>query len=289
MSGDGWRAVRFRTADGLELFARDYGPSEASVTPVLCLAGLTRNAKDAHRLAVRLAEGRRVVAPDYRGRGLSDYAPDWSTYRVEVEMADAIALMDWLGIDQAVVIGTSRGGLIAMLMAARHRHRLAGVLLNDIGPVLEPAGLMRIASYLGRKPRFATWRGAVAAVKRTNPGFASLDEAEWLAFARRLFRDENGRPALDYDPNLARAFPRRGAIAAGAVAPLWELFKALDGLPATALRAEHSDLLSPATFARMAEEIAGLDAVTVKDRGHAPFLDEPESLAAVDRLLARVG
>lgn len=289
MSGEGWRSVRFRAADGLALFARDYGPADGRLPPVLCLAGLTRNSRDAHCLAVRLGEARRVVAPDYRGRGLSEYAPDWSTYRVEVEMADAIALMDRLGIDQAVVIGTSRGGLIAMLMAARHRDRLAGAVLNDIGPVLEPEGLMRIASYLGRKPRFTTWRGAVAAVKRTSPGFDSLAEAEWLAFARRLFRDENGRPLPDYDSNLARTFPRRGEIAAGAVAPMWDLFKTLEGLPAAALRAEHSDLLSPATFARMAEEIAGLDAVTVTNRGHAPFLDEPESLAAIDRLLARVG
>ena len=284
----GWREVRFRSADGLDLYSRDYGPQESRRVPVLCLSGLTRNSKDAHRLGERLGQERRVIAPDYRGRGLSQHA-DWSTYRVDVEMADAVALLDRLGVEKVALIGTSRGGLIAMLMAASHRDRLAGVLLNDVGPVLEPAGLHRIRSYLGRKPRFTTWSGAVAALKRTNPGFASLSEAEWLDFARRLYRDEAGRPVLDYDPNLRRGFPSRKAIDAGSIAPLWELFGALRGLPTAALRAEHSDLLSSETLVRMAAEIDDLDAVTVKDRGHAPFLDEPESLAAVDRLLARTG
>ncbi len=283
----GWRDVRFRSSDGLELYARDYGPLEAGSTAVLCLSGLTRNSKDAHLVGERVGLGRRVIAPDYRGRGRSEHAADWSTYRVDVEMADVIMLLDSLGLERVVVIGTSRGGLIAMLMAARHRDRLAGVLLNDIGPVLEPEGLLRIRRYLGKPLRFTTWPGAVAALKRINPGFESLEEAEWEAFARRVYRDEGGRPALDYDPNLSRSFPTAGEIAAGSSPPLWELLAALDGLPAAALRGEHSDLLSPATLARMAEKVGGLDAVTVRDRGHAPFLDEAESRAAVDRLLAR--
>jgi len=279
-----WRDVRFRSPDGLELHARDYGPREQGSTPVLCLSGLTRNSKDAQPLADHIAHERRMIAPDYRGRGGSAYAPDWSSYTVEAELADAIALLDQLGIARVVLIGTSRGGLIAMLMAALHRDRLAGVLLNDIGPVLEPAGLLRIRRYLGKPLRFTTWRGAVAALKRDNPGFESLSEAEWLVFAHRLFRDEDGRPVLDYDPNLRRSFPTAARIAAGAP-PMWELMAALD-LPVTALRGEHSDLLSPETHARMAEKVPGLDAVTVANRGHAPFLDEPESLAAIARLLA---
>jgi pimeloyl-ACP methyl ester carboxylesterase len=287
MSGAEWRDVRFRSPDGLELYARDYGPLKSASMPVLCLSGLTRNSTDAHSLAERIAPARRLIAPDYRGRGRSDYAPDWSSYTVEFELADAIALLDVLGIGKVVLIGTSRGGLIAMLMAALHRDRLAGVLLNDIGPVLEPAGLLRIRQYLGRPLRFTTWRGAVAALKRTNPGFESLSEAEWLAFAHRLFRDEAGRPVLDYDPDLRRAFPTPARIAAGAAPPMWELMAALEGLPVAALRGEHSDLLSAATHARMAAAVPGLDAVTVANRGHAPFLDEPESLAAIDRLLAR--
>ena len=282
-----WRDVRFRSPDGLELHARDYGPRANATTPVLCLSGLTRNSKDAQPLADHIASERRLIAPDYRGRGRSAYAPDWSSYTVEVELADAIALLDSLGIDKVVLIGTSRGGLIAMLMAALHRDRLAGVLLNDIGPVLETAGLLRIRQYLGKPLRVTTWKGAVAALKRDNPGFESLSEAEWLGFAHRLYRDDGGRPVLDYDPDLRRSFPTAAQIAAGAVPPMWELMAPLEGLPVAALRGEHSDLLGPETHARMANEVPGLDAVTVANRGHAPFLDEPESLAAVARLLAR--
>lgn len=287
MSAPAWRDVRFRSPDGLDLHARDYGPVDTGSTAVLCLSGLTRNSKDAHKVAERIGPRRRLIAPDYRGRGRSAYAADWSSYRVEVELADAILLLGTLKLDKVVVIGTSRGGLIAMLMAARHRDRLAGVLLNDIGPVLEPEGLLRISRYLGRPLRFTTWRGAVAALKRTNPGFESLNEAQWLAFARRVYRDEGGRPVLDYDANLRRGFPTAAQIAAGAPLPPWELLAALDGLPVAALRGEHSDLLSPATLSGMAGMVDKLDAVTVRGRGHAPFLDEPESVAAIDRLLAR--
>jgi len=287
MSEGPWSDVWFRSPDGLELYARDYGPRRAGATAVLCLAGLTRNSREAHLVAERIGHARRVIAPDYRGRGRSAYAPDWSSYRIEVELADAIALLDTLGLEKVVVIGTSRGGLIAMLMAALHRDRLAGVLLNDIGPVLEPAGMLRISRYLGRPLRVTTWRGAVAALKRTNPGLKSLSDAQWLAFARRVYRDEGGRPVPDYDANLLRSFPTPAQIAAGPAPPLWDLLAGLAGLPAAALRGEHSDLLSPATHARMADLIDGLDAVTVRNRGHAPFLDEPESAAAIDRLLAR--
>ena len=282
-----WRDVWFRAPDGLELYARDYGPPQGGPTPVLCLSGLTRNSKDAQPLAEHIGAGRRLVAPDYRGRGRSAYAPDWSSYSVEVELSDAIALLDKLGLDKVVVVGTSRGGLIAMLMAALHRDRLAGVLLNDIGPALEPAGLLRIRRYLGRRLRVTTWRGAVAGLKRNHPGFESLDEAQWLAFARRVYRDDGGRPALDYDPALRRSFPTPARIAAGAVAPMWDLLAGLQGLPVAALRGEHSDLLSAETHARMAETVENMDAVTVRNRGHAPFLDELESVAAVARLLAR--
>ena len=279
--------MRFRSPDGLELYARDYGPRETASTPVLCLSGLTRNSRDAQPLAEHIASDRRLIAPDYRGRGRSDYAPEGSNYTVEAELADAIALLDHLGIARVVLIGTSRGGLIAMLMATLHRDRVSGVLLNDIGPVLEPAGLLRIRQYLGKPLSFTTWEGAVAALKRDNPGFGALSEAEWLAFAHRLYGDEAGRPVLDYDPDLRGSFPTEARIAAGEVPPMWELMAPLEGLPVAVLRGEHSDLLSPETHARMAEEVPGLDAVTVANRGHAPFLDEPESLAAIGRLLAR--
>lgn len=283
-----WREIAFSSPDGLRLHARDYGPETSGLLPVLCLSGLTRNSKDAHALAARLGASRRVLAPDYRGRGRSEYARDWGTYRPDVELADALALLDRLAIARVVVVGTSRGGIIAMLMAAGHRARMAGVLLNDIGPRLEPPGLLRIQDYLGRPPG-GSWEDAVSGLKRTQLGFEGLSEAEWGAFARRLYRDEGGRPALDYDPALAKAFPTREQIEAGPAAELWEIFAALADLPVAVLRGERSDLLSEVTLADMAVALPGLDAVTVRGRGHAPFLDEPESLAAIERLLARTG
>jgi pimeloyl-ACP methyl ester carboxylesterase len=289
MASVAWREHTFTSADGLRLFARDYGPEAGKLLPVLCLSGLTRNSKDAHAVAVRLCEARRVLAPDYRGRGRSAYAQDWTTYRPDVELEDAIALLDRLGIERSVVFGTSRGGIVAMLMASRHKSRMAGVLLNDIGPELERAGLLRIRGYLGKAPHGENWEDTVAELKRSQSGFETLSESEWLAFAHRLYRDEPGRPALDYDPNLARAFPSEEQIEQGASAELWTLFEHLSGLPATVVRGERSDLLSEETVARMLAALPGLDAVTVPGRGHAPFLDEPESVAAIDRLLARCG
>lgn len=283
-----WREQWVTAADGTRLFARDYGPEQGDLLPLLCLSGLTRNARDFHDLAVRLQDSRRVIASDYRGRGRSDHAKDWSTYRVDVEMADALLLLDTLGIDRVVLVGTSRGGLIAMAMGAANRSRLAGVLLNDIGPRLEREGLKRIAGYLGQPPAGTTWADAVRGLKASQMGFESLSDAEWMAFARRIYRDDNGRPALDYDPALALTFPKEPELS-GPLPELWEIFDSLTGLPVTVLRGEHSDLLGEETLAEMARRHPGLDAVTVPGRGHAPFLDESESIAALDRLLARTG
>ncbi|MGE0212346.1 MAG: alpha/beta fold hydrolase [Parvibaculaceae bacterium] len=255
-------------------------------TPLLCLPGLTRSSKDFHDLATRFGRERRVIAPDYRGRGRSAHATDWTSYRVDVELSDAILLLDTLGVSQVAVVGTSRGGLIAMAMATTHKTRLAGVLLNDIGPRLEPEGLKRIAGYLGQPPAGTSWEDAVRGLKGTQAGFESLSEEEWAAFARRIYRDADGRPALDYDPALAKTFPRKEELS-GPLPELWDAFDALAGLPVTVLRGALSDLLSQRTVAEMAARMPGLDAVTVSGRGHAPFLNEPESLAALDRLLSR--
>lgn len=288
-AGAAWREHEFASPDGLRLYARDYGPADGGPLPVLCLSGLTRNSKDAHSLAARLSPTRRVLAPDYRGRGRSAYAPDWSTYRPDVELADAMTLLDHLGVGKVVLIGTSRGGIVGMLMAAAHKQRLAGVLLNDIGPKLEPEGLLRIQGYVGRELENRTWPGAIEALKRSQKGFDGLGEAEWLEFARRVYRDEGGIPALDCDPALARTFPSRESILERPLPQMWDVFGALSGPPVAVLRGEHSDLLSAATVQAMAAALPGLEAVTVKNRGHAPFLDEPESLLAVERLLARAG
>jgi pimeloyl-ACP methyl ester carboxylesterase len=282
-----WREHRIASSDGVELYARDYGADVDDQPPVLCLAGLTRNSRDFHDLAIRLRARRRVIAPDYRGRGHSGWARDWGTYRLDVELSDVVALLDHLAVPRVVLVGTSRGGLIAMLMAASHKARLAGVLLNDIGPRLEKAGLMRIASYLGQPPAGTTWEEAAQGLKASQHGFESLSEGEWMAFARRVYRDEGGRPRLDYDPALAHTFPSREAIEAGPQPELWGLFGALAGLPVTLLRGEHSDLLSESTVILMAAALPAVEAITVPGRGHAPFLDEPESLAAIERLLER--
>jgi len=282
-------AEHFVTAeDGTRLYARDYaGPQGSRLTPAVCLPGLTRNAKDFETIAPRLAAERRVLALDFRGRGRSGRA-DPKTYRPDQEVADTLAVLDQLGVGRFAVIGTSRGGIVAMVMAARALGRMAGVAFNDIGPKIDVAGLLRIQGYLGGDPRFSGWAEAVSAIKSTNPGFPSLSEDEWLAFARRVYREEEGRPRADYDPGLAVNFPGREDIIAGKMPELWALHDLLAALPCLVLRGENSDLLSEETVAEMLRRHPRLTAVSVKDRGHVPFLDEPESTAAITAWLAQV-
>jgi pimeloyl-ACP methyl ester carboxylesterase len=278
----------YQSTDGLWLYARDYqGPAGRGMTPVLCLAGLTRNSKDFEALAPHLAASRRVICPDYRGRGRSQYGNPKS-YRPDVELGDALRLLDELNVRRVAVIGTSRGGLIGMVMAAGAKDRLAGLAFNDIGPAIDAAGLIRIRNYIGPSQALPSWEAAVAALKATNPGFRGLSEAQWLAFARRVFRNEAGLPRPDYDMALAETFPSAEAIASGKLGDSWPLFDAIGPLPALVLHGENSDLLSAATVAEMQARHAGLAAVTVKDRAHVPFLDEPEALAAIENWLAAV-
>ncbi len=282
-----YREHTVAAADGVSLYARDYHSPGSALLPVVCLPGLTRNAKDFETIAPRLAEARRVICPDFRGRGRSGRA-DPATYRPDVEVADTLLLLDSLGIQRFAIIGTSRGGIVAMVMAARALDRMAGVLFNDIGPRIDKAGLIRIRSYLGADPAFLSWEQAVIALKATNPGFETLTETEWMAFARRVFRDENGLPRADYDRALTVNFPPVADIEAGKVPELWGLLEAMASVPSTVLRGEYSDLLSEATVAEMQARHPDLVAVTVPNRGHVPFLDEPVSVAAIDAWLARV-
>ena len=283
-----YRSIYFQTDDGLTLFARDYSLTPSALTPLLCLPGLTRNSKDFETIAPWLAHTRRVIAPDFRGRGLSQFAGDPASYRPDVELADMIGLLSFLKIDRVAIIGTSRGGIAGMLMAALHRDRLAGLLLNDIGPKLEPAGLLRIRTYLGVQAKFESWSAAIASLKSSNPGFESLSAGEWQAFAQRVFKETDGEPCINYDPALATTFPTVDDIESGRVATLWELCAHLAGLPLTVVRGEHSDLLSSATVEAMKQMNADLDATTVSSRGHAPFLDEMEAKEAILRWLERV-
>jgi len=283
-----YRSVCFRTADRLTLFARDYSSAVSPLTPLLCLPGLTRHSKDFETIAPWLAQKRRVIAVDFRGRGLSQYAEDSTSYRPDIELADTIALLNSLNIDRVAIIGTSRGGIVGMLMATLYRNRLAGLFLNDIGPELESRGLFRIRSYLGIQSNFGSWEAAIASLKLNNTGFESLTADEWQAFAHRVYKSVNGLPYTDYDPALSDTFPTVEDIEAGHVATLWELYDNTVGLPVSVVRGEHSDLLSSATVKAMKQMNAELDATTVSNRGHAPFLDEEGSKAAILRWLERV-
>ena len=282
----GFREHMVAAADGTRLYARDYGAG-GGLTPAVCLPGLTRNARDFETIAPWLAASRRVVALDFRGRGNSGRA-DPATYRPDQEVADTLAVLDHLGVERFAVIGTSRGGIAAMVMAARALPRMAGVLFNDIGPRIETEGLLRIRGYLGADPQFAGWDEAMAALKSINPGFPGLAEADWLAFARRVYREVEGKPRADYDPALAVTFPSAEDITAGKVPELWPLFDMLAALPCLVLRGAYSDLLSERTVAEMQARHPRLSAATIALRGHVPFLDEADSRAAITGWLAAV-
>ena len=274
-------------ADGTQLYVRDYAADRSGLVPIVCLPGLTRNAKDFETIAPALAQTRRVLAFDFRGRGRSGRA-DPATYRPDQEVADTLLALDTLGIGRFAIIGTSRGGIAAMVMAARALPRMAGVLFNDIGPRIDKAGLLRIRTYLGTDPQFSSWHEAVAALKSSNPGFDTLSETDWLAFARRVYREVNGVPRADYDPGLAQNFPSVADIEAGKMPELWALLDMMADVPSLVLRGEHSDLLSDEVVAGMHQHHRRLQSVTVRARGHVPFLDEPESVSAIARWLSVV-
>lgn len=274
-------------ADGTQLYVRDYAADRSGLVPIVCLPGLTRNAKDFETIAPALAQTRRVLAFDFRGRGRSGRA-DPATYRPDQEVADTLLALDTLSIERFAIIGTSRGGIAAMVMAARALPRMAGVLFNDIGPRIDKAGLLRIRTYLGTDPQFSSWHEAVAALKSSNPGFDTLSEADWLAFARRVYREVNGVPRADYDPGLAQNFPSVADIKAGKMPELWALLDMMADVPSLVLRGEHSDLLSDEVVAGMHQHHRRLQSVTVRARGHVPFLDEPESVSAIARWLSVV-
>lgn len=267
---------RFTTSDGVSLHYSD----EGSGLPLLCLAGLTRDSRDFDFVAPHLT-GVRLIRMDYRGRGQSDWA-DFASYQIPVEGRDAVELLDHLGIEKAAVLGTSRGGLIAMMLAATVKERLLGVALNDIGPEIAPEGLAVIKDYLGRTPTLKTHAEVAEARERMMTGFANVPKSRWLDEAERLFTQGEDGLTLTYDPKLRDAVLDSGAQPAP---DLWPLFEALSGLPLMALRGANSDLLSTETFAEMKRRRPDMIAVEVPDRGHIPFLDEPESLNALERWL----
>ncbi len=269
---------RFTTSDGLGLHYVDEGAG----LPLLCLAGLTRDHHDFDHVAPHLLEhGVRLIRPDYRGRGQSDWGPH-EGYAIPVEARDALELLDHLGLERAAVLGTSRGGLIAMMLAATAKDRLAGVALNDIGPEIAEAGLETIRGYLGRNPSWKTYAEAETGRPRSLPGFKNVPPARWATEVRTLWREGPEGLSIRYDPKLRDAVLESGAQPAP---DLWPLFDALQGLPLCALRGANSDLLTPETFAEMQARRPDMIAAEVADRGHVPFLDEPEALDALGRWL----
>ncbi|KQS04456.1 alpha/beta hydrolase [Sphingomonas sp. Leaf357] len=272
--------------DEVRLHYRDYaGPS--GKPPILCIPGLTRNARDFSEVAERLAGDWRVIAIDLRGRGESGYAKDPMSYVPLTYVQDVEKLLGELGVDSYVAFGTSLGGIVSMLLSGTARERLAGVLLNDVGPEIETAGLSRIRSYVGKSNTWPTWMHAARAVMEANgdvyPGY---DIEDWLAMAKRLYRlNSAGRIVLDYDMKIAEPFRVPGNEAGP---DMWRALDGLKGVPALIVRGGRSDVLGAKTAARMLAELPGAELVTVAEVGHTPTLSEPEVVAAIDRLLARV-
>ena len=270
----------FTASDGARLAYRDTGEG----VPLLCLAGLTRTGADFDYLAPHLPPGVRLIRPDYRGRGASDRTGAES-YTVPREAQDALELLDHLRVGRAALLGTSRGGMIGMALGATARDRLLGLCLNDIGPAIERAGLDRIAHYVGRPPSARSHAEAAEALA-ASPGFAAVPAERWLAEARLHFTVDARGLGLTYDPALREAF-----LAAFTAEPvdLWPLFDACAGLPLALIRGAGSDLLSADTAAEMRRRRPDMLYAEVPDRGHIPFLDEPEAVALIRGWLAALG
>ena len=282
-----FRDVFCQSADGLKLHAKVIGPDDSTALPVLCLPGLTRTTDDfddiARAIATSPSAPRKVVAIDYRGRGLSDYDPDPAKYAVPVELGDVLAIAASLGISRAILLGTSRGGLISMAMAAAQPKLLAGVILNDIGPALEIDGLMKIKGYIANPPPRKTWDEAAHGLKELfGTVFPSLTDDEWTAWARRAFREKAGG-GLERTYDLKISHTLDGLDPSNPLPQIWELFDAMAGFPLMLIHGALSDLLSVQGVKDMVTRRPDIDLVTVADQGHAPLLaDKP----TMDRIVA---
>ena len=270
--------------DGLRLYYRDYGDAASLRPPVLCLCGLTRNAGDFDRLARRLSAERRVVSMDYRGRGRSDYDPDWRNYTPEACVSDVMQLIFALNLHGLVIIGTSYGGLLGMGLAVYLPTVLAGLIVNDTGPELNPAGIDRIMTYVGRDNPQPDWDAADANLREIFPHLRLRSEEDWKLMVRGTFREgDDGLLHHDWDPHIAKPF-----LESPTVRDLWPYYRALRHLPVLAIRGSESDVLSEAAFERMAKEKPDLIRVTVDGVGHTPTLEEPECRGAIDDFLRRI-
>ena len=272
----------FTVRDGLKLHYRDY-PGGDDRPPLLCLHGLTRNARDFAELAERYSPRFRVLVLEFRGRGDSDYDPQPMRYNPLTYAADVVELLDQLGIPKAIFVGTSLGGLVTMTIAATAPDRIAATILNDIGPDVDPDGVNRILSYVGKDVRFADWDAAGTAIA-SNYG-ASFDRyahEDWVKMAQRNCREIDGQIGFDYDMAIAEPFRQGGPTPN---VDLWPFFLTLAQKPLLVIRGERSDLLTEATTDKMREVAPATKIAVVEGVGHAPELNEPEAVAAIDQFL----
>lgn len=280
MGEAGFESRFVSASDGLKLHVRVYGVPQAGRLPLVCLAGLSRNAADFDVLARAISGSRQVIAPDYRGRGLSDWDPDWQRYALPVELQDVLTMAAALDVGKAVFLGTSRGGLLTMAMAAIQPAMLAGAILNDIGPVIDGAGLARIKGYLGTLAEPATLDAAVALLRNIGGArFPALSEADWRRQAEGMWTLRDGRLRSTFDPALAKTLEQVDFDAP--LPTLWPQFDALANVPTMVIRGEHSDILSAETVAAMASRRSGLDVLDVPGQGHAPLLADAMSIGRI--------
>ena len=277
-----WRDLWMTSRDGLRLYGRHYVAPQSKRRPVVCLAGLTRNSRDFHVIAEALSsaggKSRDVYTFDCRGRGSSEHAGNWKDYAVPVEMLDVQDFMASQHLHEAAIIGTSRGGLIAMVLAAAQPSLIGAVVLNDVGPVINYDGLVRIAAYIGKSPTPRTWEDAAQQVEAANAAFfPSVAKDDWAAIARQFFNEKDGRPALAYDPALANSF----SVKDDKIPELWAQFLALKRVPCMVVHGEKSDLLGGDTVAEMQRRHPNCRALTVAGEGHAPLLRDASTIGAI--------
>lgn len=288
MSATGFDSRFISAEDGLRLHYRDYGTQRSALLPVVCLPGLARTSADFDALARALAaDGRRVLALDYRGRGLSAFDPKPANYDLRIESTDVLALLTGAEAPRAVFVGTSRGGLITMILASVRPTLIAGAVLNDIGPVIEVAGLRRIGSYVGKLPDPRSWDEAVGILRRVaGAQFTALSEEDWLNFARSTFRENDGAFSVSYDPALMLNLQTMDL---DALPTLWPQFEALGHAPVLVVRGENTDLLSAETVAEMQRRHPDCALHTVAGQGHAPLLMDRPTIDRIRTFVARCG
>jgi pimeloyl-ACP methyl ester carboxylesterase len=284
LDGKPWRDIFYASFDDLRLYVRHYPAPDERFRSVICLAGLTRNARDFHSLATYLSTHpetpRNVYCLDYRGRGRSEHDPNWRNYVPYIELLDVLDFLTVQGLHGVGIVGTSRGGIIAMLMAALKPTAMGPVVLNDIGPVIETRGFARIVNYVGRMPLPKTWADAMSIMREIHGrGFPDFTDAQWDQMARGIFEERKGRLVLSYDRKLSKAI---GSVDLSRPFPdMWPQFVALGQVPLFVLRGEHSDLLSTETLEEMIERHPNLRSMTVPEQGHSPVLQEQAPVEAI--------